>query len=468
MNQKSYTRVLLAFAFVGVVGCKKFVEIQPPATQLVTASVFNNNSTATSALLSIYTQMFNNMESYNMSANCGLLSDELTNYSNNVPQTLFYQNSMTAIQTIGPWTNAYSYIYQANAIIEALTNNASLSPGVVKQLTGESLFVRAFWHFYLANCYGDVPLVTTSAYNVNATISRTAKSQVYQQIITDLLKAQGLLSANYVDASDTTVTTERVRPTSLAAAALLARVYLYEGDYSDAKTQATAVINNSQFSLDTVNGVFLANNTEAIWQIATPLPTQLNTYDAFYFILLAAPGNTTGGSTTISTQLMNSFEPGDLRRANWIDSVSNGGQPYYFPFKYKVYQSTSVTEYTTVLRLAEQFLIRAEAETQLNDLPDAITDLNKIRSRAGLGPVSPSTQSGALAAIMQEREVELFTEWGHRWFDLIRTGSVNTVMGGTTGVCAAKGGSWSSTDTLFPVPQIERSSDPNLSQNPGY
>jgi starch-binding outer membrane protein, SusD/RagB family len=460
--------------FVCLVSCKKFVEIDPPTTELVTASVFNDNSTATAALLDIYAEMMQNSESYYMAEYNGLLSDELTNYSTSQNQVAYFDNAMYATATFGPWVNAYNYIYQANAIKTAVQGNSALSPAVAQQLGGEAEFVRAFWYFYLTEFYGDVPLALTTNYANNATLSRTPSSKVYQQIITDLKDAQNLLNSNYVDASDTTIiTTDRGRPTNSAASALLARVYLYIGDYADAKAQATAVINqNGLYGIDSLENVFLANSTEAIWQLDVPQPSSNSnaTPDGLGFILIAAPSTGGVNCSTISPQLMNSFEPNDNRKSTWISYYAAGSDTFYFPYKYKNngISNTGVNESTMVLRLAEQFLIRAEAEAQLNDLTDAAMDLNVIRARANLAPTSATTQSDMLAAILHERQVELFAEWGHRWFDLIRTNNVNSVMGTVTPIKSGGAIAWSATDSLYPIPQSERSVDPNLSQNLGY
>jgi hypothetical protein len=458
--------------------CKKFVEISPPDTQIVTASVFNNTSAVTASLLSIYTKMVSNNQSWAISQDQGLLADELTTFSTSSAMIQFYTNSMAAASNNGPWNLAYNYIYQANAIIEGLQNNAYINPAIAQQLTGEAKFIRAFWHFYLANIYGDVPLVTTTAYTVNELMARTARAQVYNQIIKDLQNAQVLLNANYVDASDTAQTTDRIRPNKSVASALLARVYLFTGQYDSAQAQATSVINNTMLyslcaNLSGSNSVFLMNSTEAIWQLGVPNPPPVssNTPDANYFILTAAPGTGTGNSCIISTQLLNAFEPGDHRKTNWI-GVYTGTNPaanYYFPYKYKSYNTSKVTEYTMVLRLAEQYLIRAEAEAQQGNTNGAVADLNVIRLRAGLQAYSGATDlASLLAAILHERQVELFTEWGHRWFDLIRTGAVNTVMGSPGNVCQAKGGTWNSDWQLYPIPQSEIVNDANLQQNPGY
>jgi starch-binding outer membrane protein, SusD/RagB family len=463
---------------IGLTGCTKFVQIDPPTTQLITASTFNNNATATAALLGIYTEMMSNGESYNMAEYSGLLSDELTNYSSSQNLLAYYHNAMYASVFFGPWMNAYNYIYQANAIKTALQNNSALTPAVAKQLTGEAEFVRAFWYFYLTACYGDIPFTITTSYSNNATLSRTTSAQVYQQIIADLKDAQNLLNSNYVDGTDTTIiTTDRGRPTQWAAAAMLARVYLYMGDYTDAKTQATAVINNTGlYGLDSLNNTFLTGSAEAIWQLDVPQPSNNSnaTPDGSDFILLTAPSTNGVNCSTISPQLLNSFELNDNRKTNWIGYYATGSDTFYFPYKYKNSGiiNTGLNESVMVLRLGEQYLIRSEAEANLGDMIDAAADLNMIRARAGLLPSTMLTASSNLlqadTAIMHERQVELFTEWGHRWFDLIRTNNVNAVMSIVTPIKSGGAISWSPTDSLYPIPQSERSVDPNLTQNPGY
>jgi len=481
-KRKTITATLLVLV-ASLAACKKFVVVPPPTSQLATATVFSDNATATASELSIYTQMSG--ESVNMAVSCGLVGDELTNYASDAYSLSYYTN---ALQTQNPpsiWSSAYKYIYQANAIIEGLQNNSIISPAVAKQLMSESKFVRAFWYFYLVNLYGDVPLTLTTDYKVNNSLARAPQVQVYQQIVADLKDAAANLNGNYVDASDTTVTTERVRPTKAAAIALLARVYLYEKDYDNADTEATDVINNGLYSLcpnlSGTGSVFQKNSSEAILQLQTPLPSSVGTQDGLYFILTTAPnpfGALGNQSTTISLQLQASFELGDKRKTNWIGGYPTDVPQYYFPYKYQTgYLPTSATdlsavpEYTMVLRLAEQYLIRAESRLlkESPDIPGAVSDLNVIRNRAGLANYSgPADQASLMSAIMHERQVELFTEWGHRWMDLKRTGQLDAIMGGLNGVTHAKGGNWISTDQLFPIPYQEILNDNKLVQNPGY
>jgi hypothetical protein len=459
-------------------GCKKFVEIGPPTTELVTASVFSDGSAATSAMTNIYSTMQNSRESANMEVNLGLLSDELTNYNSSLSYVQLYINAMTAAKGPGPWINAYNYIYQANAIIQALEGNSILAPAVVQQLTGEAKFVRAFWLFYLTNLYGAIPLVTTPNYSTYSAIGRTAQSEIYQQIVRDLKDAQSQLNAGYVDASDTTVTlTDRSRPNKWAATALLARTYLYMQEYDSAEMEAGAVIgdvnvaglgaSNGLYQLVRLDTVFLTANGEAIWQMEIPVPVNYSTPDGLQFILAAAPGGSL--CCSLAPQLMSSFEANDQRRINWVDSFVTmaPAQTYYYPYKYKSTTVPNMTEETVVLRLAEQYLIRAEARAQQGNLSGAAADLNLIRNRAGLPNTTVATQDAMLSAILHERQVELFAEWGHRWLDLIRTNSADSVMSVVT---PSKGGIWNADNyqLLLPIPQSERYVDANLTQNPGY
>jgi len=490
-HSTSYLVLVFSLLVFTLTSCKKFVQVPAPDSQLVTSTVFSNNATATSAVLGIYTQMFQNGESYNISSANGLLADELAdNTSTPLIYYLDFTNAtLSSGATFGEWFNAYSYIYQANAVLAGLQQYSGTSPAVKNQLMGEAYFIRAFWHFYLTNCYGAVPVALTTNYTVTSKLARTPRVQVLQQVISDLNAAIPLLNSNYVDASDTLATNQRVTPNKAVAQALLARAYLYFADYDSknmtdyqhAEMEADSVIGNSTYSLCTnlsgPNSVFLANSSEAIWQLYTPLPSSYDTQDGYSYILVAAPG---GGNCTISTQLLNAFEPGDKRFANWIGSINAGGTNYYFPYKYQTTTYTG-TEYTMVLRLAEQYLIRAEARAEQNNLigaNSAVSDLNVIRARAGLPNYAGATdQASLLTAILHERQVELFTEWGHRWFDLNRalknnpTGvNVNSVLGSPGNVCQYKGGTWSSSDyqELYPIPFAELKVDVNLTQNAGY
>jgi hypothetical protein len=475
-SYKIYTlsfAVVLAFA---IASCKKFIQVPTPVTSLSSSNVYTNNATAAAVLTGIYTTISTNGIGSGVSSTsvyCGLSADEYGLYApaSQIDYLPFYENSLTPKNLAGGdlWSTIYPIIYVANSAIEGLTNNSDLTPAVDKQLLGEAKFVRAFCYFYLVNVYGDVALATGTDYKVNESLPRIPKATVYLQIIADLTDAQNLLSDQYLDASVLNVTPARVRPTKWAAAAMLARTYLYTGDWSDAQTEASLVIGNSStYSLSTLNNVFLTNSSEAIWQLQ-PVAEEENTPEGLFFILPAS-GPNSSNPVFLSKNLLSAFETGDQRLVNWVSSVTDSvGQSlvtYYFPYKYKVNSpGAAVTEYEMVLRLGEQYLIRSEAEAELGDLAGAKADLNTIRQRAGLPNTSASTIPGLLSAIQHERQVELFSEWGHRWFDLKRTGAADSVMSVVT---PEKGGIWNPDSKLYPLPLGDLQTDHKLVQNPGY
>jgi len=457
----------LGFSFLIILlyslsSCKKFVTIDPPPTQLVNSTVYGNDASAISAMSSVYTR-FAVSDSYLYSMYLGYSSDEFNNTSSNANDIQFYTNGLQSSNTVVGllWSDPYKYIYQANAVLEGVGNSATVSTKVRNQLTGEAKFIRAFLYFYLVNCYGDVPLVTSTDYNVNALASKQVQSSIYQQILADLKDAEMLLSATYIAGDVVSPSSEKLRPTKAAARALLARVYLYMSDMPNAEAYATAVISSNIYSLVTADltKVFAKNSSEAIWQISTS--STFNTYEGFYFVATTTPKN-----VSLSTSLLGAFEALDKRRTNWVGTVTVGTNTYLFPYKYRVQNSTTVSEYTMILRYAELFLIRAEAYAGQNKLTQAIADINVIRSRAGITPLASTlNQAQVLAAIEQERRIELFSEWGDRWVNLKRTGRLDAIM---APAAIQKGGSWNSNYKNFPIPISELNADPNLKQNDGY
>ncbi|MDN5211968.1 RagB/SusD family nutrient uptake outer membrane protein [Fulvivirgaceae bacterium BMA12] len=453
--RKSY---LLVLALIGTIACDEFVEIDLPETEIVAESVFQSDGTATSAMLHLYTEIHNTSSFAGGGQNSvtflqGLTADELIPVSNT--SEFFFLNNVLPItpEVSTTWNNCYNIIYGANAIIEGLLGSSGVSQEVSAQLEGEARFIRAFSHFYLVNLFGDVPYISTTDYRVNATASRMVSSEVYQNIVDDLLVAKALLNDDYPSSG-------RVRPNKGVITAFLARVYAYTGDWANAEIQATEVINNTaQYGLTDLNSVFLIDSYEAIWQLF-PVETNNNGNEGSTFIVVDAPR-----FVVLNEDLFNAFEEGDARKTSWVGSVTGGSDTYIFPYKYKSLDDDPESEYSIVLRLAEQYLIRAEARAQQNKLSEAISDLDVIRHRAEL-PLMVDTnpainQSSLLLAIEQERRVELFTEWGHRWFDLKRTGRTDAVLS------AVKTG-WESTDALLPLPQNELDINQNLTQNPGY
>ncbi|MES2276233.1 MAG: RagB/SusD family nutrient uptake outer membrane protein [Bacteroidota bacterium] len=473
-HYKFYKNIVTGLAFLLLImaaGCKNAIDVGVPVTKLSSANVFTSNTTAEAAVSGIFATMATSGRMYNGSGSLtalqGQAADELVTFSTTGAQ--FYVNSLTS-QSNYYWTEIYLEMFDINAAIAGLTNATALNPAIRDQLLGEVKFARAFIYFYAVNLYGDVPMPLTTDYTANNVLSRTPVQLVYAQILQDLKDAQNLLPDNKYLSGTGAVSTDRVHPNKQAAQALMARVYLYQQDWVNAEAMATNVINASSYKLEAINSVFLKASQEAIWQLF-PVSTGLNNADAVYLVVTTRP-TTVSSQLPLNNALLNAFEVNDARLANWVGTYVAPAAPplpattYKFAYKYKVYLTNSaITEYPIMLRLAEQYLIRAEARAQQGNTSGAQSDLNAIRTRAGLPNTTATTKADLLTATLHERQVELFTEQGHRWFDLRRTGTIDAVMNVATPL---KGGTWASTKQLVPLPASEIVLNSNLVQNPGY
>jgi len=431
-------------------GCKKYVSVDTLKDQLLSSEVFENPASANAAIAGDYVQVKNSLMSAAIIYN-SLCSDDIVNFTANSVFDNYKNNVIPSNDASLPWSNLYAAIYAANSTIEGLINSKGIKSETRDNYIGEAEFLRAYCYFYLVNLFGDIPLITKTDVQSSLDADRTPAADVYQQIITDLSDAITKLPGNYAASSGS-----KTRANKWVAAALLARVYLYKKDWINAETQASSVINCGQYSLlDEPNGVFDADNNEAILQWAR-YDGEVNFLPS-YFIYNVNP------DLICSDFLLNAFEDGDHRKTAWIQSSEYSGRNIYIPFKFTT-TSTNTTERYTVLRLAEQYLIRAEARAMQDKISDAVSDINLIRKKhGGLPDLSANLSSDeCMKAILHERQVELFNEEMHRWFDLKRMNKINEVMS------EEKPTTWRSTAALYPIPLTEIQKDSRLVQNPGY
>ncbi len=451
----------ICFLFIGFASqsCEEFVAVDLPSNQLTGPIVFEDEATADAALIHIYTKLRSEQlvtgTSNGLSCLLGNYADELDYYGiGGLPAFEFYQNNLLPSNSTVTltWNATYNLIYATNSIIEGVSNSTGISLNSKERLLGEAYFIRAYLHFYLVNLYGEIPYVITTDYQVNSNIEKLAVMDVYAALTTDLQQAVTLLPESYF-------VPERIRPNRSVAYALLSRIKLYSENWSQAVLYADEVLNNtSLYTIETdLNSVFLKNSAGTLWQLL-PQFSGSNTLEAQTFIFSSGPPP----SFALTSSLLASFETGDLRRANWIGTVTDGADSWYYANKYKEQGNTgSSVEYSILFRIEELYLIRAEAKAQLGDLVGAQDDLNVIRNRAGLPNTTAVTQATLLNAILEERNREFFTELGHRWFDLKRTGFASSVLSVKPG--------WDAKDLLWPLPASELLLNSNLlPQNPGY
>jgi hypothetical protein len=382
------------------------------------------------------------------------------------------------------WQYPYQMVNNANMILDALAN-VELSASAESKIEGEAKFLRAFAYFQLVQLYGDLPLRIAPVKSLDETKkSKSPQAEVYDLIVSDLVFAESNLP---------TTVTEEGRVYKEVATALLAKVYLTTAgfplnktaNFSLAKAKALEVINSPKFVLKTTySDVFHQNrySTESIWEALFAPPTIGNSMHA-----RTAP---TGNNTAIllpSAAFINSFPLGDSRKEWGIkDGYTNAAgkkialRTYFNKFinekffEDEISPSTAGTllGYTApIIRLAEMYLIAAEAENEMNGPAAAYQYINKIRERARINKAD-ATQVPNLAglskeqfraAVLMERKWELHLE-GSAWFDLKRTQTFSKVQEARGAKLVVPIGAYNNT---WVIPDFEISNN-NIEQNPTY
>ncbi|WEK33539.1 MAG: RagB/SusD family nutrient uptake outer membrane protein [Candidatus Pseudobacter hemicellulosilyticus] len=421
--QRSLTGVLLLLLLAS--SCKKFVDIDLPGKNLLAPYVLENNSSLVAALNGVYSAMAD--PSGDLFIKPALFADELSASAD----LLSSQNTYSPTDAV-PYrffADYYKVVYNANYLLQGLeTASTMLSPDTIKLVKGECYFLRAFSYFQLTNFYGMPPLVLTTNHNVAAFAPNSTEDALYAQIIADLKLAAGLLPNGYPEAAAAPV--KRVRVNKQAVHTLLAKVYLYRKDWTNAIAMADSVLAvDSLYGLaGSIGAIFDPASKETIWQVfnqtgVTPIAAQLVPSSA-----------TVVPSITVRDEMVTAFDTSnDLRYKAWVKIQSlttPAPAKYFYANKYKVRTAGAGTEYLVQFRLADIVLTKAEALARNNKLSDAVTELEKIRTRAGLlNPLPSDISSGALLdTIALERKRELAFEAGNRWFDLKRTGKALAVL----------------------------------------
>lgn len=389
-----------------------------------------------------------------------------------------YNWNQDASQTmIGLWSAAYVSITSASNVINAAPD-AVLRPGetqsMIDQCVAEALFIRALAHFDLVRVFAQpythtttglgVPVITTTRISQP---ERNTIQEVYDQIEKDLLEAVGLFASN----TTTFYNTYRPGYADLrayasvdAVNALLARVYLYKGDYVKASTYATKVIDSpSNYALYTAANYVSSWGVNAASEVVFEVfgSTGNSFWPSWEEIGYLYDPNGSYGDVCATNALLSLYEATDVRRDIYKTHASYPG--YFWPsFKYPGKDGNTRQNNIPVFRLSEMYLIRAEAA--LNGAAgDALADYNAIRTKRGL------TAAGAVTMddIFDERRRELAFE-GHILFDyarlkktLVREDEDNRLTGPLTI-------SFPSYLWAMPIPIQEMEANPNMVQNEGY
>ncbi len=440
---KRYRYIFYFLISLIFLGCEDYLN-KVPVDSIVDQNAITDLKSAQAAMDGLYNTLNGFYRGENLLRNFANLSDEQKDVEG------INQYTLNSVDPNGiNWSISWQVINRANHILEKVPGVESIPSGDKDKFIAEAKFLRALEYLLLAQFFGDVPWVETTDYRVVQNLSRTPVAEVMSNVIRDLEEAEPGLPASYDDVGG-----DRFRITRGAATALLARAYLYQQNWPESETKASEVINNSSYRLAVDYGdVFADNSSEGILEYFHQNLSSMGATFAEGFL----PESKGGFYANVYTDKMaNAFEHGDVRK-DYSISVDGEGLPYV-----SKYRNTGANHEVKILRLAEMYLIRAEARAQQGDIPGAAEDLNIIRNRAGLpNTTTAGDKASMLLAIEQERFVELCFE-GHRWIDIVRTGRANDIMSAFNPV------GWDPTDVLLPIPQSEIDKNPNLTQNPGY
>ncbi|MCA8831495.1 RagB/SusD family nutrient uptake outer membrane protein [Hymenobacter pini] len=420
-----------------------------PVQQLPDDQAITDASSARSATIGVYDRV---QAYYQLNwPVLGFLPGENVRFNGTLNQFLqIDQNQLSADNVLitEAWTQMYQAVNGANNVLAALPgiSDPLLTPAEKNQLLGEAYFLRALVYFDLGRGWGGVPLILTptrSKENGQGT-RRSTQAQTYAQVLADLTQAETLLPDG----------TTRNRAVKATARALRARLHLYRQQWADAESYATQVIGSPNYALVTPyraisTAPFLSR--ESVFELTFSNSDANSMWNNWFPSALGGQFNFQPVAAAIS--LLNDPAVGGSRSA-LLGSTTIAGASVTYGNLYS--RSAQRDDPSYVLRLAELYLIRAEARAKQGKLADALADLNAVRSRAGVPASTAATEAQLLLAIENERRVEFAFE-ADRWFDLVRTGRAGTVLGVTD-----------QRRWLFPIPFNDLAADPDLEQNPGY
>ncbi|MDN5287966.1 MAG: hypothetical protein JWR38_4240 [Mucilaginibacter sp.] len=445
MKTTFFQYTFMIAALLASSSCKKYLT-EIPNNALPTTSAITDANTARAAIIGAYDRV----QGYYASSfpTLGTITTDNVIFNGTLSEYLqLDQNAVPTdnVITVAAYQGIYRAINSANSVLAYVpaVNDPLLVSAEKNKILGEAYFIRALGYFDLARGWGGVQLQVkpTTDLSVLKGIKRSTLDQTYDQVLADLNQAEQLLP------EDGTV---RNRAQKSAARALRARLHLYRSQWADAESDATQVIGNSKYTLVKPYKTFFTapfQSAESVLELAYSVNDK-NSYWNLWYPSSAGGQYTLKPSDALVAKLNNPAIGGTRNTL-----IAGSGSMVYGV----LYNTTSTsTDPSYLIRIAELYLIRAEARAQQNNLTEAAADLNAVRARADVAPTNAATQAALLQAIEDENSVEFAFE-AHRWFDLVRTERAGAVLGLTNR------NYW-----LFPIPYSDIQSDPDVTQNPGY
>lgn len=441
------TKFIYIFYLLLFTNCSSFLEVDPKSS-ISGDGIIKDETSANAAISGVYDAL-RSYYSVNYQSIAYLSGDNVqwTGSQSQIQEFINHKVNPENGTIASTWNGIYTTINRANNVIRAIANDQGdgIPTAVKDKVLGQAYAIRGLAYFDLVRVWGGVPLIKepTDKVGDNIGIARSTVEQTYQQVLDDLNLAEGLLSS----------TTDRFAFTKKTVWALKARYYLYQKNWEKARDYAKLLIDDqSNYELIAPYYAFFKNDVTG---------TRESVFELFYSINEPNPHRaqwqpqTNGGtrqwapSDPLIALLTNTSTAG----ARSVLIAKDNQNRWYGDLYYR----SSGADPTYVIRIAELYLIRAEAYAQLNEYNLALADLNKVRKRALLPDnLFTTNKSDLLLWIENERRLEFAFE-AHRWFDLVRTGRAQQVLG-----------IGESFRLLLPIPYSQILADPALKQNPGY
>lgn len=451
---KRYLTAGLALALVtGFFSCTKdFLDVKPNKALVVPVTLTDFQALLDNASNTTGSGVFNSSPGLNSIADGDYTTTstalEVLEKNSYLWAPDIYEGAATA-----DWNDPYQQAFYCNVVLDGLQKikPAFNEQGTFNQVKGTALFYRAFAFYNLAQQFcmpyssassGDemgIPILLSS--DVNQKYNRGSLEQSYRQMISDLLEAATLLPAQ---------SALKTRPDQLAAKAMLARIYLAMGKYTEAESYANAVLTVYDELIDYNN--LTINATSATNPFPKSIPVNSNVEVLFYSAMINY-GFSTSTLTNVATDLYASYNPNDLRKSVYF--VSRGPGVFNFKGNY-----TGSTKWFSGLATDELYLTRAECLARKNQVTAAMADLNALLIKRFLknnfNPLTAADQDEALALILMERRKELVSR-GLRWGDLKRLNQDSRFTQKLTRIFAGQTYTLSADDKryAFPIPDNE-------------
>lgn len=364
------------------------------------------------------------------------------------------------------WTTMYEGVNAANAII----NSDVVVPDAVKDeqdhIIGEAYALRGLIYFDMVRFFAQQYTFTSDASHLGVPIvlefdasnepSRNTVSEVYDQVVSDMDMAISLMSSTSRSGNSNTLS-------STSAKALLSRIHLYQEDWVNAEAMATEVIESGDFSLVPNASYYdlwtIDNISESIFEISM---TEADNVGGGGLAGLYLPE--IFGDYLPSNDVVTLYEAEDARLSTFEIDTDLIGE--FASNRMIKYPDINGFDNVKVIRLAELYLIRAEARAQIGtNIVGAQDDLDVVRQRA-LPTAEDNVDTGTALddAIFLERRLELAFE-GQRLWDLMRKKEDIVRINCTSATCLIP---YASETVVLPIPQNETDANPNIEQNPGY